>query len=145
MNIHQNNFYISTNKTRLDINVIYQYLSQESYWAKGRTLETTKISIENSLCFGVYNAEKQQVGFARVVTDYAVFAWLMDVFILKSFRGNGLGKQLITTILNHPELQNLKRWRLNTEDAHQLYTKFGFTIIEKPEIFMEKLIKSNNI
>jgi len=128
---------ISTDKTKLDLQVIHQYLSTESYWAQGRTMETIIKSIENSLCFGVYLDEKQ-IGFARVVTDYAVFAWVMDVFILSDYRGRGYGKKLMQAIINHDELQNLKRWGLGTDDAHGLYEQFGFTPLSKPGNMMER-------
>lgn len=138
----EKNFFVSNDKELLNLDFIHQYLSQESYWAKGRSLESIKNSIKNSLCFGVYSSENQQVGFARVVTDYAIFAWLMDVFILKDYQGKGLGKQLVESIMNYSELQTIQRWGLNTWDAHELYKKYGFTEIEKPEIFMEKLRKN---
>ena len=127
---------ISTDKKRLDIKVIHNYLSNESYWAKGRTLETVQRSIENSLCFGVY-IETKQVGFARVITDYAVFAWLLDVFILPEFQGKGYGKKLMETIVTHNNLQGLRRWGLGTDDAHGLYKQFGFAPLHKPENMME--------
>lgn len=138
----ENHFFVSTDKALLNIDLIHQYLSQESYWAKGRSLEVVKKSIKNSLCFGVYTTDKQQVGFARVVTDYTIFAWLMDVFILNDYQGKGLGKQLMENIINHPDLQTIQRWGLNTWDAHELYKKYGFQDIEKPDIFMEKLRKT---
>ena len=127
---------ISTDKKRLDIKVIHNYLSNESYWAKGRTLETVQRSIENSLCFGVY-IENKQVGFARVITDYAVFAWLLDVFILPEFQGKGYGKKLMEVIITHNHLQGLRRWGLGTDDAHGLYKQFGFAPLHKPENMME--------
>ena len=134
-----NTFYISTDKSRLDLNLITHFLSNDSYWAKGRPVETIKKSIENSLCFGVYDFEARQVGFARVISDYAVFAWLLDLFIIENERGKGLGKLLMTEIMNHKSLQRLKRWGLGTKDAHGLYEKFGFKPLSKPEIMMELL------
>ncbi len=130
-------FQISTYKSRLDIELIHDYLSNESYWAKGRSIETVKRSIEHSLCFGVYDGDAQ-VGFARVVTDYAVFAWVMDVFILDAYQKKGLGKKLMHHITHHEKLQGLQRWGLGTDDAHELYAKFGFTPLEKPGNMMEK-------
>ncbi|WP_319479646.1 GNAT family N-acetyltransferase [uncultured Draconibacterium sp.] len=127
---------ISTDKKRLDIKVIHNYLSNESYWAKGRTLETVQHSIENSLCFGVY-IEDRQVGFARVITDYAVFAWLLDVFILPEYQGKGYGKKLMEAIMTHNHLQGLRRWGLGTDDAHGLYKQFGFAPLHKPQNMME--------
>jgi GNAT superfamily N-acetyltransferase len=135
-------FEISTDKSKLDIELIHHYLSNESYWAKGRSIETVVKSIENSLCFGVF-CDNKQVGFARVVSDYAVFAWIMDVFILENYRNRGLGKELIKRIVNHENLQNLQRWGLGTEDAHGLYEKFGFKPLSKPENMMEMKPKNN--
>jgi len=131
-----NGFQILTDKSKLDIKLIHDYLSKESYWAKGRSIEAVKKSIENSLCFGVFQ-DKKQIGFARVVTDYAVFAWIMDVFIVKDYRGKGLGKELMSRIMNDEKLQNLQRWGLGTEDAHGLYEKFGFKSLSKPQNMME--------
>ena len=131
---------ISTDKTRLDIDLIHQYLSKESYWAIGRDIEIVKRSIDNSLCFGLYIDDKQ-IGFARVVTDYAIFAWIMDVFILKDYRANGYGKKLMNAIMTHEKLQNLQRWGLGTEDAHGLYEQFGFKPLSKPQNMMEKKIE----
>ncbi len=127
---------ISTDKDKLDINIIYNYLSKESYWAQNRSIDIIKKSIENSLCFGVY-LDNNQIGFARIVTDYAIFAWVMDVFILPEYQGKGYGKQLINTIMNHEQLQNLKRWGLNTNDAHGLYNQYGFKPLSNPDIMME--------
>lgn len=131
-----NKFYISTDKDKLDVKLILDFLNNDSYWAKGRSIETIQKSIENSLCFGIYK-DSQQIGFARVVTDYSVFAWILDVFILKEFREQGLGVKLMESIMNYEELQNLQRWGLATDDAHGLYEKFGFELIKRPEIFME--------
>lgn len=126
---------ISTDKSLLDIDVIYQFLSH-SYWAKGRQPDVIRKSIENSLCFGVY-LDKKQIGFARVVTDYATFAWIADVFIIEGHRGKGYSKQLLKTILDFPELLDLKRWLLATKDAHTLYSRFGFGELKSPGRFME--------
>ncbi|MBA3334400.1 MAG: GNAT family N-acetyltransferase [Acidobacteria bacterium] len=130
-------FTISSDNLFLQIETIHKFLSEESYWAKERTREQTQKAIENSLSFGVYKGEKQ-IGFARVVTDYATFAYIGDVFILESFRGQGLSKWLMETIVNHPDLQNLRRWILATRDAHELYEKFGFRELKAPERWMEK-------
>lgn len=116
--------------------MIYQYLSKESYWAKGRDIDIVKRSIENSLCFGVYNNGKQ-IGFARVITDYSVFAWLLDVFILEKYRDKGYSKELMSAIMAHDKLQNLQRWGLGTDDAHGLYVQFGFKSLRKPQNIME--------
>ncbi len=128
---------IRTDVSFLQIDMIHKFLSEESYWAKERTREQTQRAIENSLSFGVYKGEKQ-IGFARVVTDYATFAYIGDVFILNEFRGRGISKWLMETIVNHPDLQNLRRWILATRDAHALYEKFGFTELKVPERWMEK-------
>ena len=128
---------ISTDKTKLDVTLIYQFLSQESYWAANIPREIVERSIKGSLCFGVYLGG-QQVGFARVITDEATFAYLADVFILSEHRGKGLSKQLMETISAWPTLQGLRRWVLATRDAHTLYEQFGFKGLETPEIFMHK-------
>jgi len=130
-------FTISTDRNRLQIEAIHQFLSEESYWANNRTREQTETAIKNSLPFGVYKGENQ-IGFARVVTDYATFAYLGDVYILETFRGQGLSKWLMETIVNHPELQGFRRWVLATKDAHTLYEKFGFHALVHPERWMEK-------
>jgi GNAT superfamily N-acetyltransferase len=130
-------FSISTDPKQLDITVIHKYLSTDSYWAQGRTVDTIERSIENSLNFGLYKGE-QQIGFARVVTDYATFAWLADVFVLDAYRGRGLGKWLVEVILSHPDLQRFRRWVLATKDAHELYRQFGFIELKRPERWMER-------
>ena len=130
-------FSISTDRQRLQIDAIHSFLSEESYWAKMRTKEETITAIKNSLPFGVYKSENQ-IGFARVVTDYATFAYLGDVFIVEEFRGIGLSKWLMETIIGHPELQGFRRWVLATRDAHALYEKFEFTALKFPERWMEK-------
>lgn len=127
---------VLTDKNRLDIALIHSYLSKEAYWAKGRSLEIVKRSIDNSFCFGVFLGN-QQIGFARVVSDLSVFAWILDVFILPQWRGKGYGKILIEAILNHPDFENVPRWGLGTADAHGLYTQFGFTPLKNPEFMME--------
>lgn len=133
----QGEFSISTDRDRLDVRMIHNFLSTESYWAQGRAIETVRRSIENSLPFGLYQGE-QQIGFARVVTDYATFAWLADVFVLNTYRGQGLGKWLVEVILAHPELQQFRRWVLATKDAHDLYRRFGFIELKRPERWMER-------
>jgi len=129
-------FKISTDKDLLDIATIHDYLSNISYWSKGISKEKVQRSIDNSMCFGVYKEDKQ-VGLARVVTDKAIFAYICDVFILDGYRGNGLSKWLLQTILSHPELQGLKRWSLATLDAHGLYSQFGFSGLSRTENWME--------
>ena len=133
------NYFISTDVSKLNVDLIYRYLSEESYWAKGIPKDVVEKSIANSLCFGVY-CEDQQIGFARLVTDKATFAYLADVFILPGYRRQGLSKFLMQTIHAHPELQNLRRWWLGTKDAHGLYEQFGWTRItdEVAKRFMQK-------
>ena len=126
---------ISTDKERLDVAVIHGFLTM-SYWAAGVPMDVVKQSIEHSLAFGVYK-EDQQVGFARIITDYATFAYLGDVFILEPFRGRGLSKWLMEVIVGHPKLQGLRRWMLLTRDAHGLYRKVGFAEPSHPERYME--------
>ena len=130
---------ISTDTARLNVDVIYQYLSEESYWAKGIPRSVVEKSIANSLCFGIYY-KTEQIGFARVISDKATFAYLGDVFILPAHRGKGLSKWLIQTIHTHPDLQNLRRWWLGTKDAHGLYEQFGWTRINEDvsKRFMQK-------
>jgi len=127
-------FHISTDKSKLDLAIIHNFL-KSSPWAENIPLKIVEKSIENSLCFGVYEGNKQ-IGFGRVITDYATFAYLADVFIAESFRGLGLGKWLVEFILEYPELQGLRRWLLGTIDAHGLYRQYGFQMA-KPERYME--------
>jgi GNAT superfamily N-acetyltransferase len=129
-------FTISTDKTKLDLSVIHNFLCYESYWAKNISLKIVERSIENSLSFGVYHFDKQ-VGFARIITDFAVFATVADVFIIKEYRGLGLSKFLVKTFVNFPELQSLRRWTLYTLDAHKLYEQIGFRLLSNPEQAME--------
>ncbi len=129
---------ISTEKNRLELNVIHKYLCEEAYWCKGIPLDTLTKGIEHSCCFGLY-FHKNQIGFARAVTDYATFAYLADVFVLPEHRGRGLSKSLVQTIMEYPELQGLRRWVLGTKDAHGLYAKYaGFTVLKEPSMFMER-------
>jgi GNAT superfamily N-acetyltransferase len=129
-------YILSTDKSRLDTTAMHDYLSNHSYWAKGRNMEQVLLTIEHSLCFGLYH-DRQQVGFARVITDYATFAYLADVYILEKDRGHGLSKWMMECIMGHPQLQNLRRFMLATRDAHTLYQKFGFRALSKPERWME--------
>lgn len=116
--------------------MIHGFLSKQSYWAQGRSLEAVQKSINNSLCFGLH-LDGEQIGFARVVTDYTIYAWLMDIFILQEHRGKGFGTYLVRGIKSCKELKTIKRWGLCTEDAHELYKKVGFQPLEKPELMME--------
>jgi GNAT superfamily N-acetyltransferase len=133
----RDDYTISTERGRLDFAVIQRFISEESYWGQGRSLEVVRRTVENSMPFGIYRGD-EQVGFARVVTDYATFAWLADVFVLKEHRGRGLSKWLMEVILGHPELQGFRRWVLATKDAHELYRKFGFIDLHRPERWMER-------
>jgi GNAT superfamily N-acetyltransferase len=133
----QGEFVISTDPARLDVERVQRFLSNEAYWAQGRTKELVERSIANSLAFGIYK-DKQQVGFCRVVTDYATFAWLCDVFVVPSFRGLGLAKWSLEVVLSHPELQGIRRWLLGTKDAQELYRKYGFTELPEDSIWMQR-------
>lgn len=128
---------ITTDKDQLDLSFIHQFLTN-SYWAKGRTLEELKLCIDNSLNFGVY-LDGRQIGYARVVTDYFQFAYLMDVFIDEMHRGKGYSKKLLQAVLEEKPLVNMKVWRLATTDSHGLYEKFGFKPLSDPSRFMEKI------
>ncbi len=127
---------ISANKNDLDFSVVYQFIAS-SYWAKGIPQTTLQRAIENSLCFGVFTERNQQVGFARVISDYATYAYLADVFILEDHRGKGLSKWLVAEILNHADLQGLRRFNLVTRDAHGLYEQFGFARLQTTNGYME--------
>ena len=129
-------FRISTNNDELDLNVIHQFVST-SYWAQGIPKSTLEKAVLNSFCFGMFESSGSQVGFARLITDKATFAYLADVFILESHRGIGLSKWLVKTIVEHPDLQGLRRMVLATRDAHDLYSQYGFKPIENPEILMQ--------
>lgn len=131
-------FNIITDKEKMDFNYIHKYLSEKSYWAKGRSKADVIKSINNSLCFAVMNGENNQVGFARVATDFVVFSWLMDVFIDEAYRGKGLGKMLMEFINNYPELKKVNGFGLKTKDTHSFYEKFGFKKINDPEVWMFK-------
>jgi N-acetylglutamate synthase-like GNAT family acetyltransferase len=130
---------ISTDAGRLDIAFIHDFLSTKSYWAQGRSRETVSRSVQNSVCFGVYASDGRQVGFARLVTDRATFAWVCDVFIDEAHRGKGLGKRLVEAVVSHPCLKGLKKVVLGTRDAHELYRRHGgFKSLETPERWMER-------
>src|SRR5207245_3379678 len=128
---------ISTDPSRFDLDMIHAFLTT-SYWARGISRELVKRSIGNALCFGVFDRDRH-VGFARVITDRATTAHIGDVFVLETHRGRGLSKLLLKTILEHPDLQGLRRWSLATDDAHGLYRQFGFTPLEHPERHMERV------
>ncbi len=131
---------ISTDNNLLDTNTIFKLL-EHSYWANQRSRATILKSLAHSLNFGVYQ-DQQMIGFARVVTDYAVFAYLCDVAVLEAYQGQGVGKALMHAILEHPELQGIRRFMLATKDAHALYAQFGFSALTAPEKFMERFDSS---
>ena len=136
MNWTRDRFTISDEPERLQLEVIVDYLAR-AYWSNQRPRAVVERSLKHSLCFGVYE-DQTQIGFARVLSDHATFAYLADVFILESHQGHGLGKWLVQTILEHPDLQGLRRWILATRDAHELYAKFGFAALENPDRYMTK-------
>jgi len=129
---------ISDDKSKLDVVLIHKFLTT-SYWAKGRTIDEVKNSIEHAICFGVYKDGKQ-IGFARILTDYTVIAYLMDVFILEEFRGKGFSKLLLKRIFDDDKFKRVKKWMLATKDAHSLYAQFGFGEIKNPDRLMEKVV-----
>jgi GNAT superfamily N-acetyltransferase len=127
---------ISTDQSRLDVDMIHRFLSEESYWAKNVPRDRVERAIANSICFGAFDDGKQ-VGFARVITDHTAFAYVGDVFVLPSHRGQGISKLLMDAIRTHPDLQGLRRWHLVTADAHGLYQQFGFRELQNPARHME--------
>ena len=133
--LHQGDVEVSTDNTRLDVHLIHEFLSQ-SYWASDIPFDIVERSLRNSLNFGAYFGA-QQIGFARVISDRATYAYVADVFVLEQFRGKGIGKLLMRTVVTHPELQGLRRWSLLTRDAHGLYRQVGFTEPKYPERYME--------
>ena len=133
----QGEYTISTDQSRLDLNLIHDFISNQTYWGRGRSRDVVKRSIENSLAFGVYHGDRQ-VAFARIVTDYATFAWVADVFVMPDYRGRGLSKWLMEVIIAHPRLQGFRRWVLATKDAHGLYERFGFSELHRPERWLER-------
>ena len=133
----RDSFTISTDPARLDADAIHAFLTR-SYWAEGIPKDIVARSIQHSLCFGVYDGVKQ-IGLARVISDYATYAYLADVYVLEDYRGQGLGKWLMTCVMSHPDLQGLRRWSLATRDAHGLYRQYGFAELARPERWMEIL------
>ena len=129
-------YHVSSDPTLFDVDVFHQYLSQESYWAKGRLLETTRRVLAHSLVFGLFGPTGEMVGAARVVTDHGTFAWICDVFVLEAHRGKGLGKLLMASVIAHPSVHNAKRAFLGTADAHGFYEGFGFAKPQRPERLM---------
>ena len=129
-------YLVSTDKSKIDVETVHDFLSR-SYWAENIPLDVVRKSIENSLCFGIYH-QQRLIGFARAISDFATFAYLADVFILPEQRGKGLSKWLIGIVLEHPQLQGLRRFTLATRDAHSLYAQFGFSLFDKPGRWMQK-------
>ena len=141
LEFQKEDYSISTDPTKLDIDVIHDFLTN-SYWAKNIPIGVVQKSVDNCLNYGMY-IDNALVGYARVVTDYSTFAYLADVFIIEEHRGKGLSKWLMDSILSHPELQFIRTWMLKTQDTHGLYEKYGFTAPEKPDTIMEKRIVKN--
>lgn len=131
-------YYISTDNSKLNSSFIWKYLSEKSYWAKGRTLEEVEKTIEHSFCIGVYDKNDEQVGFARLISDRVVFAWIVDVFVAHEHRGNSLGKMMLEFIVSHPDFKNVRAMALKTADAHELYKKYGFRSLSDAEMWMER-------
>lgn len=136
LTIYKDEFCISTDKTKLDIDSIHEFLSTKAYWCLNIPKDKVQIAVQNSLCFGVYRNEKQ-IGFARIISDFSTIAYLGDVYIVEEHRGIGLSKWLIDTVMHYPNLQGLIRWILLTGDAHRLYRQFGWTNIADPTKWME--------
>ena len=135
--VRRDGFTISTDRARLDRDAIYRYLSEESYWAAGMARGVFERTVAGSLPFGLYEPGGAQIGYARVVSDHATLAWLSDVYVLPAYRGKGLGRWLITSVMAHPDLQGLRRWMLSTRDAHALYAEYGFATVA-PEHLMTR-------
>lgn len=136
LEIKFDDFSITTDKSKMDIVAIHDFLSNYSGWSNHIPLEKVKISIENSLNFGLFH-KGEQIGFARVISDFATIAYLGDIYILENYRGQGLSKKLMEAVMNHSNLQGLRRWILLTSTADWLYEKYGFNKLPKPEIYME--------
>ncbi len=138
MEWHNEQYSIDTNKSRLDVSLIHHFLYTSAHWAIGRPMSVVRKSIENSLCFGLYEGD-EQVGFARIVTDSATVGWICDMFVIPSHRSRGLGRWLVESIMEHPDVKGLRRILLNTRDAHDLYQKYaGFRPLLAPESWLEK-------
>jgi GNAT superfamily N-acetyltransferase len=136
MDLRHGEFVISTDPGRLDVDAVHAYLSGESYWARGVPRDRLERAMRHSLCFGLYEGERQ-IGFARIVTDRATFAYLCDVFLLDAYRGRGLGTWMMESIAAHPDLTGLRRWLLATRDAHPFYQRLGWSTPENPDTYME--------
>ena len=136
--------HVNTDKSKIDVEKVIRFLLDESYWAKNRTVDQIKRSLDHSLCFAVYE-DDEMIAFARVITDYAIFAYLADVFVDKEFRGKGHAKLLMNAIMKHPDLQTIHRWMLGTMDAHELYRPYGFQEVTNPKRWMEYMPKGSEI
>jgi GNAT superfamily N-acetyltransferase len=134
--VFRGEYFITTDKSELDIEAIHDFLCNQSYWSKNIPIDIVRKSVEHSLNFGVFHVDKQ-IGYARVITDFSTIAYLGDVYVLAEYRGNGLSKWLMEQVMKHPELQGLRRWILLTSSAHELYKKFGWQEVAKPEVYME--------
>ncbi len=133
---HAGEYYVSSDPAKLDLHFVHDWLANKSYWSQGIPFKLVERLVQNSLCFGVYHQSGKQVGFGRVVTDFTTFAWVTDVFIIVEYRGKGLSRLLMDSILSHPELRVLRRWLLGTDLAHGLYRKLGFGDLDYPENFL---------
>lgn len=142
---NNDNFTITTNKDKVNIDVLHKYLSEEAYWSKGIPFEIVEKAVENSICFSILSPQKEFIGFARMITDRATFGYLGDVFVLDHYRGLGLGKWLVQTIMDFPDFSVLRNWFLYTKDAHSLYEKFGWKKIEMVERAMVKRIPAEEL
>ena len=136
--LRHGDYLLSDDPARLNLDVVHDYLSRQSYWAVGIPRDYVETSLKNSLCLGVYTPAGEQVGLARVITDYATYGWICDVFVLDAHRGHGLGKALVQAIVSHPRLQTVRRLALGTQDAHGLYALFGFKPLAAPDRHMER-------
>lgn len=144
MTVVKEEYSISTDRDKLDLKFIHDFLSKESYWVRNISFEKVEKAADHSLNFGLYHQDRQ-IGYARIITDYSRVAYLADVFISPAYRGKGLSKWLMEQIMSYPDLQGLRRWILHTSDAHGLYSQFGWTSAAKPETYMEKYIAGSFI
>ncbi len=136
--LHVGVYTVSDDSTRLDLHAMHAYLNR-AYWSPGIPFETVMRALQSSLCVGAYDAAGAQVGLVRVISDYATFCYVCDVYVLEDHRGRGLSQAMLAMIMNHPKLQGLRRWSLVTADAHSLYSQFGFSPVAQPERHMERL------
>jgi GNAT superfamily N-acetyltransferase len=137
MDFYKDGFRISTDLEKQDLRAVYEFLSTQAYWCLNIPFERVKRAAEHSLNFGLFDPEGRQIGYARIISDMSTIAYLGDVYVLPEWRGHGLSKWLIATIMQHPELQGMRRWLLATRDAHGLYEQFGWKVVAHPERWME--------